>query len=589
MTAFLGVGIASVVIGTISDKVGRKPCVLVCLYASIFLSIAKYFLRSSFWGFCAANFVNGLFSATTPLAMAYMSDVFADKEQKQFAIGMVGAMNMVGSSGGGICAILLERQGLFTPLWLGVALLIVASIVNTLYLIEPDRNLAPAEDVHFQYDEEGDGGIEIVSFEVDEVDDKAPDILDNCALWNIIVGAFFDNVGTSGLFPLCLAPLAFNAYYMDFKIMGQEPILSLNGYKWLSILVALTIIPAAIISPKLFGKFGIAGSCVLANLFTAIVTISLMYIALSAPATSGWFGAFVAILYCGYPVTVFSQLSTGPMLDIISPVNKRGYTQGLNTSVMNFGMAVTPWVIGLVADAITTRTAIWICVAISFLAALVNAPLMFRKGMGPTPKVKSQDSRPLKGEDKDLVEMALRGEYVPASVLDSINEERISKGQPLLLVHYGKYADEKRESLDVLRKNATNDFRHILKRRELFIGDLNESEDKAAAVCQKLRDIDSLVNQEVLDEVDGELGSWFTDYLKENGYDAMHRSPALTKQMIMASFPPIATEKEWKPDNVEQRLLNHERVYRKFIESEEEEDTTTAFVKLLSTQGARMY
>lgn len=167
-----------------------------------------------------------------------------------------------------------------------------------------------------------------------------------------------------------------------------------------------------------------------------------MYIALLAPATSGWFGAFVAILYFGYPVTVISQLSTGPVLDIISPVDKRGYTQGLNTLVMNFGMAVTPLVIGLVADATTTSTAIWICVAISFLAALVNAPLMFRKGMGPAPKVKSQDSRPLKGEDKDLVEMALRGEYVPASVLDSINEDRISKGLPLLLVHYGKYADE---------------------------------------------------------------------------------------------------------------------------------------------------
>ena len=93
-----------------------------------------------------------------------------------------------------------------------------------------------------------------------------------------------------------------------------------------------------------------------------------------------------------------------------------------------------------------------------------------------------------------------------------------------------------------------------------------------------------------MDEVDGELGSWFTDYLTENGYDAtMHRSPALTKQMIMTFFPPIATEKEWKPDNVEHRLLNRERVYRKFIKSEEEEDTTKAVVKLLSTQGARMY
>lgn len=108
----------------------------------------------------------------------------------------------------------------------------------------------------------GGGGIEIVPLDVDEVDDevvdKAPEILDNCVLWNIIVGASFDKVGTLGLFPLCLTPLAFNAYYMDFKIMNQDPILSLNEYKRLSILVSLTIIPAAIMSPKVFGKFGMA-------------------------------------------------------------------------------------------------------------------------------------------------------------------------------------------------------------------------------------------------------------------------------------------------------------------------------------------
>ena len=70
-----------------------------------------------------------------------------------------------------------------------------------------------------------------------------------------------------------------------------------------------------------------------------MITIVLLHTELSAPATGGWFGVFVAILYIGFPFTVVSQLSTGPMLDTISPVNQRGYCQGLNTTVMNFGTA----------------------------------------------------------------------------------------------------------------------------------------------------------------------------------------------------------------------------------------------------------
>ncbi len=42
----------------------------------------------------------------------------------------------------------------------------------------------------------------------------------------------------------------------------------------------------------------------------------------SKPATPGWFGAFVAVMYAGFPFTVFSQLTTGPMLDVIAPRDK---------------------------------------------------------------------------------------------------------------------------------------------------------------------------------------------------------------------------------------------------------------------------
>ena len=40
------------------------------------------------------------------------------------------------------------------------------------------------------------------------------------------------------------------------------------------------------------------------------------------PATGAWFGTFVAVLYLGFPLTVMSQLTTGPMLDVIAPKDK---------------------------------------------------------------------------------------------------------------------------------------------------------------------------------------------------------------------------------------------------------------------------
>lgn len=39
----------------------------------------------------------------------------------------------------------------------------------------------------------------------------------------------------------------------------------------------------------------------------------------------------------GFPFTVLSQLTTGPMLDAIAPEDQIGFIQGLNNSSMNFG------------------------------------------------------------------------------------------------------------------------------------------------------------------------------------------------------------------------------------------------------------
>lgn len=98
MTALIGVAIASLVIGKLSDIKGRKPCLLLCLYGSAVGCVLKYIMRKSFWPYCAMNFLNGLFSASVPVALAYAGDVNETKREKDAEIGLIVGIAMLGSA-----------------------------------------------------------------------------------------------------------------------------------------------------------------------------------------------------------------------------------------------------------------------------------------------------------------------------------------------------------------------------------------------------------------------------------------------------------------------------------------------------------
>lgn len=193
-------------------------------------------------------------------------------------------------------AILMDDQGLFAPLWVGVGIMGLASIVNFFYLIEPgqikiDKSLID--------DDSGDD---------DEDDENAPTEVDRKTMIHILIGAFTDTVGSKALFPICLSPLAFEQFYQDFVDRGEDPIMPLNTYKWLTVLVALMVIPSTFMTPKVFDKIGLAGGCVAGNFFTGVLTIILLVMGSIEPPTKALFGGFVACMYLGYPFTVMSQL-----------------------------------------------------------------------------------------------------------------------------------------------------------------------------------------------------------------------------------------------------------------------------------------
>jgi MFS family permease len=559
MTYYLGVSIASLFSGSISDRVGRKPVMLCCISGSILGSAAKWWCRKSFLGFCTANFVNGLLSSEFPVVLAYVSDLFESKEEKEKEFSKTVGCYVLGQGLGGIIAIMFYPLGLFVPILAGIGLLLVVFVLNCLFLIEPKYLRIPlvvdmdnvsvhkvlehdeekdaergegeeanqeestdessedgkvdcipehdndeksmlillehdeekqeterTEDEETHQDEVADDSNDDKVYCIPEHDDKKdigrtedeeaiqeeatdesndekvdcapehddkkdigrtedeeaiqeeatdesndekvdcapehddkkdivrtedkvaiqeeatdeisddkdeflqkndiqdlPDEIDKKTMSIIITGAFVDIVGSKTLYPLCITPLAFDIFYRDFVVRGESPPLSLSGYQWLTILLALLVIPAAIIGPILFRKIGLASTCVMGNVLTGLLTMLLLFVAnIETPTswTCAWF--FVALYFC-FPFTVVSILSASPMLDRIAPIDKRGFVQGVYSFTFNITSAISIWLLGLLADVTSTNTMVWTGIGISFGAAMINTPLIFLRKLGP--------------------------------------------------------------------------------------------------------------------------------------------------------------------------------------------------------------
>ena len=245
MSSQIGTALAAAFLGSLSDKIGRRPCLLVCVFFGAVGSIAKYLARNSFWGFCAANFVTGVFGASLAVAMAYASDLAHTRHEKDAIIGSLVGVNMIGATGGGIITVLMSDIGIFEPLLVGAALNLIVTAWAFVYLVEPNRILHMKtvfpghEHEHDKEDEDEDG-------------EEKPQHINWKVTANILIGALVDNAGSTGFIPFCLTPLMFNVFLGDFLQQGLDPIMSPNAFRWIGTLLALMIIPAAAVSKPLF-------------------------------------------------------------------------------------------------------------------------------------------------------------------------------------------------------------------------------------------------------------------------------------------------------------------------------------------------
>lgn len=146
-----------------------------------------------------------------------------------------------------------------------------------------------------------------------------------------------------------------------------------------------------------------------------------------------------------------------------------------------------------------------------------------------------------------------RGEWIPAEELDYINEQRFHNDQPYLLIHPRRYEDEKAE-LQILRKQAKKDFLFQSAQYKKHLHKISEAGD-LSTICDQVNRSATSGEQDEKDEINREIGQWFSDYLTDSGYYP-HTDSVLIKQAIMHSFPNLGNTQE------EGRLLT---VYLKYL------------------------
>lgn len=377
MMQLIGISITTTVSGFISDKVGRKPIILISMSGSTVAGVVQWFCRKSFWPFCLASLFAGLTAGSFPVTLAYTSDVLPSKIEKEKEFSKILGVGILGMGAGVTTAAIVFPLGLFAPLWVGVGLTFITFCVVYQFLLDPE-----IMKTHHHYDSN-----------VENYDDMLPNKIDKRTMANIVVGLSVDAIGSKVLYPICVTVLAYETFYKDLVSNDKNPIMSLNGYQWLAVFLPLSAIPSALLTPSLFRRIGLAGTCVLGNVFTAVLKIVLLMIANVKPPSEGTFACFVVALYIGIPFTIISQLSTSPMLDRIAPLHRRGFVQGVYTTSYNITAAISQWLLGYLADKTSTNVMIWTGVGISFGAALINALLMLQKRFGPTIKANNNENQ----------------------------------------------------------------------------------------------------------------------------------------------------------------------------------------------------
>eukprot|EP00931_Biecheleriopsis_adriatica_P005665 TRINITY_DN107159_c0_g1_i1.p1 TRINITY_DN107159_c0_g1~~TRINITY_DN107159_c0_g1_i1.p1 ORF type:complete len:680 (-),score=121.35 TRINITY_DN107159_c0_g1_i1:12-2051(-) len=522
----LAQGVSNLIFGILSDKIGRKPCMVINLAMGA-LSMLCFWLAGNviknYWSYVAFMAFNGFGGAMKGIGQNYIQDINEPAEFRRLQPLIITAMTFGGVGGGLLGGVLNgavrvdEYSGdLFAGAIVGLVAESISFMVVLLYCPKepPKQKIAPMT--------KGDADAAGKA-------DKASNRLRNILLLLVIAGGF-DAFGDNG------NTFARTVIFSNRYPAGKAPV-------WNTILLAVKCVGvflAMMIVSRSAKKIKMPLWTVIGNVFSGACQLGVIP---NSMPMSGFLAIWGTSQCFGFTSTMANLF----LLPAFAPPETRGFWLGINQAVLLLCMAAAPLCLSAVYSAMSPPAgspreayadaelaSMLSCGCISFFAAILYSNLLWMVPKpAPPPKLTVAKEDLEKYRNMTVKEFTRLG----AEERDAVMKLMLKDGEAPPANSWIKYQEDLDDKeLTQICVKAAADFSYIEK--EIY----NKMQDQT----RMARDFElSKEDRDALDvRVDelaerSNMGNWIADYFNDAGYHSWSWFPNTYKAMIMNAFPPL--------------------------------------------------
>lgn len=547
----VGSGVGASVFGSLSDLMGSKPVLLICMGATcvgyVFVFLSGMF-GGSYWLYFLSMLWSGFFSVSMPISQAFFGKVFDEKEAEPY-MAIVVSMAVLG---GGMGALILmpfvsgDGGNVFYSCFVALAGALIATVMISIFVHEPKK-------MSFRAALKKQTSMK----KSDTVAVSSTSKTAATTLTLLVIGSTLDSAGDEGT--RIARGTIMQVLYPNTSSIDLQNLFILGT---LGVVFLAMAISGAI--NKLPGGF--ANSLVVGATATLIGQLCFLIPAVNN-AGEGQFGLMLLVFYIAKTFGFMSNLGVAFSMNQVAPPDAKGTWNGRNELCSKMGGSAMTLIMAVLYDELSKppmndkvgQTAIIICACVSFLAVCTYLPTY---KLLPTPE------KPLpKDYDFDALKSVPDEEFalLPAHVRKEVNFKLIQDGGKERVLGWGKYE----EDIKTVENLLTNAYDELKVARTFVTKTLLDKKQLQMCKAYMMEKRKTMATDPQTQTARQEMGQWFADYLDDAGYDGWETNPMMYKAMLLNAFPPIDAIDAKKVD-LEQSDAEFEQYFMRILKTQDQ-------------------